>query len=72
MAPGVSHRESGGLTVRQAIDAIHAIPGRIVGADIVEYNPERDIQQLTLEVATKLLKEISGKALESQGVPKDY
>ena len=27
MAPGVSHRESGGLTVRQAIDAIHAIPG---------------------------------------------
>ena len=26
-APGVSHREPGGLSVRQAIDAIHCIPG---------------------------------------------
>ncbi len=68
MAPGVSHRESGGLTVRQAIDAIHAIPGKIIGADIVEYNPTRDIEQLTLEVATKLLKEISGKILQSHNI----
>jgi hypothetical protein len=28
LAPGVSHREAGGLSVRQAIDAIHCIPGK--------------------------------------------
>jgi arginase len=42
-APGVSHREPGGLTPRQVINWIHTIDQPIVGADIVEYNPRRDI-----------------------------
>jgi arginase len=68
MAPGVSHRESGGLTVRQAIDAIHAIPGRLVGADLVEFNPSRDIQNLTASVAAKLVKELTGQILRSNNI----
>jgi hypothetical protein len=28
-APGVSHREPGGLSTRQLLDTIHAIPGRV-------------------------------------------
>src|SRR5580704_5210774 len=38
-APGVSHREPGGISVREAIGHLHAIEGEIVGADVVEYNP---------------------------------
>jgi hypothetical protein len=28
-APGVAHREPGGLSTRQLLDTIHAIPGRV-------------------------------------------
>ena len=62
-APGVSHPEPGGLSTRQAVDAIHCIPGKIVGADIVEYNPTRDIQNMTATAAAKLLKEMAGKIM---------
>lgn len=65
MAPGVSHREGGGLTVRQCIDAIHAIPGRVIGADIVEFNPQRDASGVTAAVAAKLLKELVSKMVRS-------
>ena len=68
-APGVSHPEPGGLTTRQAVDAIHCIPGRIVGADIVEYNPSRDIQNLTATTAAKILKEIAGKIMTQSEIP---
>src|SRR5436309_2640511 len=46
-APGISHREPGGMTVREAIGHLHAIEGEIVGADVVEYNPVRDISDTT-------------------------
>lgn len=59
-APGVSHREPGGLSTRQVIDLIHTIDQPIVAADIVEYNPRCDISNLTAVVAAKLLKEICG------------
>jgi len=59
-APGVSHPEPGGLSTRQVIDIIQAIDQPIVGADIVEYNPRRDVNGLTAGVAAKLLKEIAG------------
>jgi len=62
-APGVSHHEPGGLSVRDILGIIQRIPNRIVGADIVEYNPERDISDMTAMVAAKLLKEIAGKML---------
>jgi|SRR5579872_499244 len=62
-APGISHREPGGMTVREAIAHLHAIQGNIVGADIVEYNPVRDIDGLTATMAAKMVKEILGKMI---------
>jgi agmatinase len=62
-APGVSHREPGGITVREAIAHLHAIEGEIVGADLVEYNPIRDMDRVTATVAAKILKEILGKMI---------
>jgi arginase family enzyme len=62
-APGVSHWEPGGLTTREAISYIHALPGPIVGADLVEFNPARDPTGLTATVAAKILKELLGKML---------
>ncbi len=60
-APGISHREPGGMSVREAIAHVHAITGKIAGADIVEFNPAQDNTQITATVAAKLLKEILGK-----------
>lgn len=62
-APGVSHHEPGGLSTRQVISIIQNIPVPIVGADIVEYNPERDINGVTAMVCAKLFKEIVVKML---------
>jgi agmatinase len=60
-APGVSHREPGGLSVRDVISLLHALPAAPVGADIVEFNPARDVAGLTAHVAAKLLKELAGR-----------
>ncbi len=62
-APGISHREPGGMSVREAIAHLHAIEGKIVGADLVECNPVRDVEGLTATVAAKILKEILGKMI---------
>ncbi len=62
-APGISHREPGGMSTREAIAHIQAITGRVVGADIVEFNPAQDHTQMTAMVAAKLLKEILGKMI---------
>ncbi len=62
-APGVSHHEPGGLSVRDMLAIIQRLPNRIIGADIVEYNPQRDINDMTAMVAAKLLKEIAGRML---------
>ena len=64
-APGVSHHEPGGLTMREALGILQRLEARLVGADIVEYNPRRDVQDMTAMVAVKLLKEIAGKMLAS-------
>ena len=63
-APGVSHHEPGGLTSRQVLDIIQNIKTPIIGADIVEYNPERDHKNMTAFLAAKLLKEIIGKMIQ--------
>jgi arginase len=62
-APGVSHREPGGMSVREAIAHLHAIAGQIVGADLVEYNPVQDVAGVTATVAARILKEILGKMI---------
>ncbi len=66
-APGVSHREPGGLSVREVLTLIHQISGTLVGADVVEYNPRQDLEGVTATVAAKLVKEIAGRMIsESQ------
>ncbi|MGB7600131.1 MAG: agmatinase [Candidatus Sulfotelmatobacter sp.] len=65
-APGISHREPGGMTVREAISLLHAVEGEIVGADIVEYNPEQDVAGMTAIVAAKILKELMGKMIAAR------
>jgi agmatinase len=62
-APGVAHREPGGLTVREVLDLVHSIGGRIVGADVVELNPGRDVQDLTVGVAAKIVRELASEML---------
>jgi arginase len=62
-APGVSHREPGGMTVREAMAHLQAIEGAIVGADVVEYNPVQDVAGMTAIVAAKVVKEILGKMI---------
>ena len=57
-APGVSHWEPGGLSTRELLGMLHAIDAPIVGADLVEYNPLRDLTGMTGMVAAKLLKEL--------------
>ena len=62
-APGLSHHEPGGMTTRELLRVIQNIQGTLIGADIVEYNPYRDIQNMTSMVAAKLLKELAAKML---------
>lgn len=62
-APGVSHHEPGGLSVRDVLSVLHRVPGPIVGADVVEYNPSRDVNGMTAVVAAKLVKELAALAL---------
>jgi len=63
-APGVSHPEPGGLSTREVIHLIHNLDGPLVGADVVELNPTRDVHDLTARAAAKLVKEIAGRMLE--------
>jgi arginase len=63
-APGVSNREAGGLSTRQAIAIIQNLKARIVGLDIVELNPSRDPSGITAPVAFKLIKEVAGKIVK--------
>ena len=62
-APGVSHREPGGLSVREIIAMIHRLSGAIVGADVVEYNPSQDLGGMTASVAAKVVREIAGQMM---------
>lgn len=57
-APGVSHHEPGGLMTRDLLAILQGINIQVIGADIVEYNPNRDINNMTAMVAYKLFKEV--------------
>ncbi len=63
-SPGVSHPEPGGFTVRQAVSVIQSVKACVVGADIVEFNPTRDVSGITAMACAKLLKEIAARMLE--------
>ena len=62
-APGVSHHEPGGLSSRDVIKIIQSLPVEIIGADIVEMNPNRDINDMTAMLLYKLFKEIMAKMI---------
>jgi agmatinase len=63
-APGVSHPEPGGLSVRHVLDVIAALRAPcIVGADVVELNPRRDPTGLTALVAAKLARELLARMI---------
>ena len=59
-APGVSHREPGGMSVREAIAHLHSLPAPVVAADLVELNPTQDIAGVSATVCAKLVKELVG------------
>ena len=68
-APGVSHHEPGGLSVRDLLELIEVLPGPLVGAAIVELNPDRDYNGMTSAVAAKLVKEVAARIIcDSDGV----
>jgi len=58
-APGVSHHEPGGPSVREFLSVLQRVQGPLVGADIVELNPTRDINGITATLAAKLVKELA-------------
>ena len=67
-APGVSHHEPGGLSTRQLLDSLRQIGASdavVVGADVVELNPTRDVNEVTAMVAAKLVRELLGLLIES-------
>ena len=55
----MSHHEPGGLSVRDILSVLQRIEQPIVGADVVELNPARDINGMTATVAAKLVKELA-------------
>jgi len=62
-APGVSHHEPGGLSTRQLLDALRQIDDGdavVVGADLVELNPTRDLNDVSAMVAAKIVRELLG------------
>ncbi len=58
-APGVSHHEPGGLSVRDVLAVLERVRAPIVGADIVEYNPSRDLNGVTAVLAAKMIREVA-------------
>lgn len=65
-APGLSHPEPGGLSTRDVIRILHSVEAEIIGADIVELNPDRDPLGLTAMTAAKLLKELMGRIIRQR------
>jgi arginase len=65
-APGLSHYEPGGLSTRDVLRIIQALEAPLVGADIVELNPTRDLHNMTAMAAAKFFKEIAEKLLKSE------
>jgi len=62
-APGVSHREPGGLSVRQLLSLVQSLDAPIVAADVVELNPRNDPSGASAIVAAKVLREVLGVML---------
>lgn len=63
-APGVSHLEPGGLSSREVIQLLQGLPGPLIGADVVEFNPGQDPLGITAPLCAKLVKELASRMIE--------
>ena len=61
--PGVSHREPGGMSVRQLLSLLQSLEAPVVAADVVELNPRNDQTGGSAIVAGKVLRELLGVML---------
>ena len=61
--PGVSHREPGGMSVRQLLSLLQSLEAPVVAADVVELNPRNDPTGGSAIVAGKVLRELLGVML---------
>ena len=61
--PGVSHPEPKGKSTRDLLTILSTTNGKVVGGDIVEYNPKKDFQNITAILASKILKELMSKMI---------
>ena len=61
--PGVSHREPGGMSVRQLLSLLQSIDAPVVAADLVELNARNDPSGGSSMVAGKVLRELLGVML---------
>jgi len=61
-APGTGYPEPGGLSTRELLFFIHKLKllKHISSWDVVEVNPDKDLNNLTVKTAAKLVNEISG------------
>jgi agmatinase len=66
VTPGVAHPEPGGLTVREVLGVLDRVRGTLVGADIVELNPARDINGASATVCAKLVKELAALSVSDR------
>jgi arginase len=71
-APGISHYEPGGMSVREVLNAIQGLRVPIAGADIVEYNPVRDENARTAFVCAKILKETAAAMIRGGAAPAEW
>ena len=55
---GIAHPEPGGLSVRELVTMLQRLRARVVGADLVELNPNNDPSPRSALVAGKLVKEL--------------
>ncbi|MBO6759712.1 MAG: arginase family protein, partial [Roseivirga sp.] len=62
-APGISHHEPGGFSTREVLRIIQKLDLNIVGLDLVEYNPDRDVNGVTAMVSAKIVKELIDRFL---------
>jgi agmatinase len=62
--PGVSHHEPGGFSTRQVLSIIQQLDADIVGADIVELNPSRDLNDVTAMTSAKFMKEFLSRMIK--------
>lgn len=64
--PGVSPCKPGGLSIRQLLSRVHELDTDIVGMDVVEVNPEKDVSGITAAAAVRIVMEFVGKIIQSR------